>query len=130
VEYEHKTVSAGKNAAGNASNLVIAVVSVPLQLLLSITFTQYVPVLLTEILFVVAPVLHKYEAMPEPAFKFFEDPIHSKESFGKLITGLLKTFLTLKVSFEIQLLTSVAITENAPAVFTIIEGDDCPVFHK
>ena len=57
---------------------------------------EYVPFAETVVVFVVAPLLHKYESNPVGAVNVVEVP-QAVTSFPKSITGLLTTTVTLSV---------------------------------
>ncbi len=103
----------------------------PVQPLLSVTVTEYVPTVLVLMELVVAPVLHAYVYGPVPpdalAFTGPVAPTHTV-SFGTLTVGFGR-FTKAPEPDPVQPLLSVTVTEYVPAVLVLIELVVAPVLH-
>ncbi len=103
----------------------------PVQPLLSVTVTEYVPTVLVLIELVVAPVLHAYVYGPVPpdalAFNGPVAPVHTV-SFATVTVGFGR-FTSIPEPDPVQPLLSVTVTEYVPGVLVLIELVVAPVLH-
>ncbi len=103
----------------------------PVQPLLSVTVTEYVPTVLVLIELVVAPVLHAYVYGPVPpdalAFNGPVAPVHTV-SLATVTVGLGR-FTSMPEADPVQPLLSVTVTEYVPGVLVLIELVVAPVLH-
>ncbi len=103
----------------------------PVQPLLSVTVTEYVPTVLVLIELVVAPVLHAYVYGPVPPDGFAVNgpvaPVHTV-SFGT-VTDTLPLLDNDPAPEPVQPLLSVTVTEYVPTVLVLIELVVAPVLH-
>ena len=93
-----------------------------------VTVHVYVPIAVTVVVFVIAPLLHKYESYPVGAVNVVEVP-QAVTSLPKLIVGL----LTITVTLSVQLTPLIVVVQ----VYVVVEVGEtfmvavvAPVDHK